>query len=212
MTSRLFSWATCSSLALLATATAATGQDPAGEREPFLTKEEALALAFEGCVVERRTEALDAAQRKRVAELADEEFGRATLFAYEATKDGKLVGTAYFDVHRVRTLRETIMVVVAPDERVARIEVLAFAEPQEYLPRAKWYAQFVGKRLDPSLSLKGSIRGVTGATLTAGATTSAVRVVLAQHRVRLEAAEAAEEEEEKDEDGGRDRRRERESG
>jgi hypothetical protein len=100
-----------------------------------------------------------------------------------ARKDGAVVGTAYLDVHRVRTLKEALMVVVGSDHRVRRIEILAFAEPADYLPRGSWYAQFVGRRLDGELNLKHGIRGITGATLTARATTSAVRRVLALHEV-----------------------------
>ena len=56
-------------------------------------------------------------------------------------------------------------------------------EPEEYLPRPSWYAQFIGKRLDDDLRLKRGIKGVTGATLTARATTDAARRLLALHAV-----------------------------
>jgi hypothetical protein len=69
---------------------------------------------------------------------------------------------------------------------VARLEVLAFAEPEEYLPRARWYGQFLGRALDDELNLGRGIRGVSGATLTARATTRAVRRVLAVHAVLQE--------------------------
>ena len=57
----------------------------------------------------------------------------------------------------------------------------AFREPREYLPRDGWYRQFDGERLTDDLVLKRRIRPITGATLTAGATTAAVRRVLAIH-------------------------------
>ena len=154
--------------------------DPSGA---LLSKEEALALAFEGCNVSRATVTLTDEQRARVRKLCGEELDRSLVYPYVATKDGELVGTAWFDVHRVRTMRETLMVVVDPQGRIARTEVLAFGEPAEYLPRASWYAQFVGKKLDETLSLKKGIKPVTGATLTARATTEAARRVLAIHLV-----------------------------
>ena len=141
----------------------------------FLTKEEALALAFQDCEVTRSTVALRPEHKKRVGELAGAKFTKGLVFPYVAKRDGKLVGTAYFDVHKVRTLRETVMIVVDPEGRIQRIEILAFGEPQQYKPRAKWYAQFVGQKLDKQLSLKRGIKGVTGATLTARATTNAAR-------------------------------------
>jgi len=75
------------------------------------------------------------------------------------------------------------MVAVDADGTVLRVEVLAFREPQDYLPRDIWYEQFDGKRLDDDLDVKRAIRGVTGATLTVRATTEAVRRILAIHRI-----------------------------
>jgi Na+-translocating ferredoxin:NAD+ oxidoreductase RnfG subunit len=97
--------------------------------------------------------------------------------------DGQPVGYAYLDTHRVRTLPETLMVVLEPDGGVRRVEVVVFREPIEYIPRDSWYGQFEGERLSDELALKRDIRPVTGATLTARATTEAVRRVLAIHAV-----------------------------
>jgi hypothetical protein len=150
----------------------------------FLTQEEALRLAFPGAAIERKTAFLTEAQRREARRLSgDTELPAALVSYYAARKEGAPVGTAYFDTHRVRTMPETIMVVVGPSGSVARIEVLSFQEPEEYLPRPRWYAQFWGKPLDDDLSLKRAIRPVTGATLTARATTEAARRVLALHRV-----------------------------
>jgi hypothetical protein len=157
----------------------------------LLTVEEALQLAFPGCEVARRTAFLTPEQVRRARELAGAEVPSALVIYYVANRGGQPAGTAYFDTHRVRTLPETLMIVVDPRNRVSRIEVISFREPEEYLPRGAWYEQFLGKALDADLQLKRGIRPVTGATLTARATTDAVRRVLALHRVISEAKEAA---------------------
>ncbi len=150
----------------------------------FLTQEEALKLAFPGAKVERRTAFLTEAQQKEAKKLSgDDELPPALASYYVATKDGRPAGIAYFDTHVVRTMPESIMVVVDPSGAIARIEVLSFSEPEDYLPRAHWYEQFQGKPLDDELSMKRGIRAVTGATLTARATTEAARRALALHRV-----------------------------
>jgi FMN-binding protein len=69
--------------------------------------------------------------------------------------------------------------VLSDDGKIRRIEVVAFQEPPEYLPSEKWYEQFGGKSLDPDLRLKKEIHPVTGASLTAQASTDASRRVLA---------------------------------
>ncbi|MEW6073061.1 MAG: FMN-binding protein [Planctomycetota bacterium] len=149
-----------------------------------LTADEALALAFPGAKIERSRAFLTPEERQRAAALAGSEIEGGLVIPYTARDAaGKLLGTAYFDVHRVRTLRETILIAIGPDERIRRIELLSFGEPPEYTPPPKWYGEFVGRKLDDDLRLGRGIRGISGATLTARATTDAVRQVLAVHRV-----------------------------
>ena len=151
-----------------------------------MTQQQALDLAFPGCSVTRQTVYLTPAQVERAGQLAGEALESALATAYRATCGGKPGGTAYFDVHRVRTLRDTLMVVVDPQSRIRRLEVLSFDEPPDYIPRRPWYEQFQQRGLDAELRLKRGIRPVTGATLTAQATTAAARRVLAIHRAVTE--------------------------
>lgn len=149
----------------------------------FLTLDEALELAFPGCEIDRRTVYLTREQLRRARGLANAPIERAIVHPYVATCDGAPGGVAYFDAHRVRTLPETLMVAVGPDDRVKRLEVLSFREPEDYLPGERWYAQFLGKPLTEGLRLEADIRSITGATLTARATSDAVRRLLALHAV-----------------------------
>ncbi len=156
------------------------------EAKVFLTSEEALKLAFPGAKIERRTVFLSEVQVARAQKLAGGEAPAPLVHPYVATRDVAVIGTAYFDSHLVRTLSETLMVIVDSLGKVARVEVLVFNEPDNYLPRAAWYGQYSGRGLDSELALQRAIRGVTGATLTARATTQAVRRVLAVHQVIAE--------------------------
>lgn len=161
------------------------------EARVLLTVSEALELAFPGAEVERGTVFLTAAEAARVAEAAGSPLASAIVHPYVARREGELVGTAYFDNHVVRTLPETVMVVVDAGGAVVRIEVLSFDEPPDYLPREAWYRQFQGRGLDAELELRRAIRPVTGATLTARATTDAARRALALHAVLAERTAAA---------------------
>ncbi len=149
-----------------------------------LTQDEALRLAFPGAEVERRTAFLTAAQLEAVQARA----GRGTapppsvVSYYVATTDGAPAGTAYFDAHRVRTLSEVLMIVIAPGGEVRRVEVLRFDEPPDYRPPAGWLALLAGRPL-AGLSLRGGVPPLAGATLTAEAVTSATRRALALHAV-----------------------------
>lgn len=151
-----------------------------------MTQNEALNLAFPDSDIERRTAYLTEAQMDIAEELAGFgiEVNSGIITHYVATKMGDPVGVAYFDAHRVRTLPEVLMIVVGPDSRVQRVEVVAFREPPEYSPPRRWLEQFDGRNLEQGLSLRGGeIRNMTGASLTSEAGTWAVRRTLALHQV-----------------------------
>lgn len=151
----------------------------------FMTQQEALDLAFPGAEVTRRTAFLSEAQQERARALAGEgvDVEQRVVSYYVATRECRPVGVAYFDAHRVRTLEEVVMVVVTPDERIERVEVLRFAEPPEYRAPEGWLDQLDGKRLSAALSVKGDVVNMTGATLTSRAVVGASRRVLALHGV-----------------------------
>ena len=46
------------------------------------------------------------------------------------------------------------MVLVGPDGRLRRLEMIAFDEPPDYLPRPAWLAQFQDRPLDAELTRK----------------------------------------------------------
>ena len=197
---------TLCSLVLVALLAALAGAAPGGGKggKVFLTQEEALELAFPKAEVKRSTEYLTEEELGRAAKLAGKgvKVERRVVYVYEARQAGKLVGTAYFDAHKVRTMQEVLMFTVDTAGRIGRVEILSFAEPLDYIPRGNWYAQFKGRVLDDDLRLKKDIKGVTGATLTARATTAAARRTLALHTVLTERAE--QQERKKDGRGGTD--------
>lgn len=148
----------------------------------LLTQEEALGLLFPGCAVERRTVYLTEDQVRDAERDAGTRLVSAIVNPYVATCGGRPGGVALFDTHVVRTLAETVMVAIDPDGRLLRVEVIAFDEPPDYLPRPEWYRQFDGRGLDPELELRHAIRPVTGASLSARAATDAARRALALAR------------------------------
>jgi Na+-translocating ferredoxin:NAD+ oxidoreductase subunit G len=167
-----------------ATTTEATPADAkAASATAPVTPKEALALAFPKCKIERVVHYPDKKQKASAGKLVGTKVSTKTVRAYRATKEGKLVGTGYFDSHKIRTKAQTLFVVVAPDHTIARVEVLRFDEPPEYKPKAKWFAKFKGQKLDKKLQIKQNIPRLTGATLSARATTTAVRRVLAWHQI-----------------------------
>lgn len=172
--------ALAAALLLSASAAAAAGA------QQVTTQEQALALAFPApAIIERRTAYLDHEQLEAARRIAGEgvDVVQSVVTYYLASRDGQPIGVAYFDSHRVRTMPEVVMVLVTPDDRIRRVEVLKFMEPPEYRAPDGWLAQFAGKPLAPSLDVKRGIINMTGATLTSRAVTEAARRVLALHAV-----------------------------
>lgn len=150
----------------------------------LLSQKEALALAFPGRTkVERRTAFLTDAQAAAAEKEAGTKIDSRVWTYYVGTSSAGAAGTAYFESHKVRTMNEAFMVVVNPDATVRFIEILSFAEPDEYQAPKKWLKQFEGKPLDEDLLLRRGLRNITGASITSDAVTRGVRRVLAVHRV-----------------------------
>ena len=93
--------------------------------------------------------------------------------------DGQVVARGIIDTHSVRSLPETLFIVVDPSNRVDAVHLLAFHEPVQYRAPGKWFSQFEDRALDRDLAVRRDIAGIAGATMTSTAITAAVRRALA---------------------------------
>lgn len=173
-------------MAIVLVATLAAPAPVPAAAQARLTQQQALRLAFpEPGSIERRTAFLSEDQLERARRLAGPgvEITGGIVTYYVGEREGQRTGVAYFDSHVVRSLREVLMVVVGPDGRIGRIEVMKFEEPPEYEAPDGWIDQIEGQALGDPLSLRKDIVNMTGATLTSQAMVAAARRVLALHQV-----------------------------
>jgi len=155
-----------------------------GSAPVYSSREQALARAFPPpATIERKTYFLTDAEREKATRLARAKIESSLVVAYLGHGPKGLLGTAYFDTHTVRTMPETLLVTVRPDGSLEGVEVVAFNEPEDYLPRPGWLRLFTGRRLDPDLVVGRGLAHVTGATLTTRSIADATRRVLAIHSV-----------------------------
>jgi hypothetical protein len=145
----------------------------------LMTQDQALAAAFPKQAVARQKFFLTAQQRDAARQESGVTFDDALIVRY-AAPNGSF---AYFDTHRVRTLPETVMIVVDAAGKVDRVDILSFDEPTDYFPKRRWLDQFHGRKLDRDLTLNGAIRPMSGASLSGRAILDATRKVLALHHV-----------------------------
>ena len=152
--------------------------------EVYHSRESALKLAFgDEVVVESHELFLSKAEQAEASRLAGSEIASRLVRRYEGRRGDEVTGYAYFETHQVRSLPETLMIVVSPQSTVTAVHVLAFHEPEVYLPHQRFLRQFDGSKLGSELSLRSGIQGIAGSTFTANAVTAAVRRVLAVHDV-----------------------------
>jgi hypothetical protein len=148
----------------------------------LLTREAAFAQAFgPHARVAARTVYLTPEQATAVEQVAGAKLASVRVVAYRGAIGDSLVGTAYLDTHTVRSQMETVMIVVTPQGKVGAVEVLAFNEPDDYLPPPRWLDRFDGRALSKDLKPGLAVPSLSGATLTARAVSSAVRRTLALH-------------------------------
>ncbi len=159
------------------------GAEGADKKKPSVI-DVALEAAYPGATIERVTCVMTPKQREKVGKLGDQAaYPRKTTFAYIAKKDGKVLGTAFFDSHVVRTKRETLMLMVAPDGTLAGSKIIAFQEPPEYIAQDSFYDSLEGRAQGRALQLGRGLDGSTGATMTCRAVADAARRVLGLHEV-----------------------------
>ena len=148
--------------------------------EVFHSRESALRLAFPSAdQIEVRDVILTGERADRAEALAGQPLESRMVSVYEGFENGESRGFAFFDTHNVRSLPETVLLVLEPNGHVRGTHLLAFHEPKVYLPTEPWLDQFDGRELSSDLALGHDIAGMGGSTLTAQAITSCVRRLLA---------------------------------
>jgi hypothetical protein len=156
----------------------------------YKAQKQALAEAFPGGGIERKTVFLTPEQVRSVEKRARARVeSRVVSYYVGLLAEGRPAGTAYFDTHLVRSMPETLFILVDPQGKLGRVEILAFHEPEDYKLGEGWLGRLSGKALDDDLAPGRALVRVTGATLSTEALAAAVRRTLALHELVTGAAQ-----------------------
>jgi hypothetical protein len=156
------------------------------EGKVYKTKDDALKEVFpDADAVEKINVFLGEKEQKRIEAIAKSKLESRIFTFYAGRKGNTIIGYAVFGSHVVRTKQEVYMVVINPDSSIRQVEILAFYEPEEYLPSKRWFQRFAGKILDNELWPRRGIIAVTGATLSVNGITQEIRKVLAVFKIMV---------------------------
>jgi hypothetical protein len=156
---------------------------PAASGTVYYSKEEAFELAFgEGSEVEQIPVFLTDEQAAAIEKTAKTKLDSRLFTFYAGKRQGQALGYAALESHTVRTQPETMMIVLSPSGELVRAEILAFHEPPEYQPPARWFERLY-RRPESELYLNQGIDGISGATLSSRAALDSIRKVMAIFRV-----------------------------
>ncbi len=155
-----------------------------GSAQVYMTKDEALRRAFpKATAIDRKTLFLTDQQVKGVESSARAKIESKVITYYVGMNGKSVIGHAFFETHVVRTMPETFFLVIGPDGVIQTVEILAFYEPEDYLPPKRWLELFRNRILNDDLWVKRGIQAISGATLSANAITAGVRRMLAIHQL-----------------------------
>jgi hypothetical protein len=146
-----------------------------GASQVHLSKDEALTL-YLGDSVERKTLFLTDEQVRSIQSKAKAKIESKIVTYYVSQR-----GIAFFEKRTIRTMPATFIIVIDHRGAVQGVEMLAFFEPEDYLPPKRWMKTFANKTVDDDLWLKRGVYNISGATLSAQAITESVRKFLVTH-------------------------------
>ena len=159
---------------------------PVAHAKVFSSRQEALTLALPNAErIESRTVTLTEEQAQRVAALAAAQVDSKLVTFYTGYRSESIIGYAFLDTHIIRTMPGTFLIVLSPTGVVQKVMVVAFYEPEDYLPAERWLRQFDQKTLTPDLQVHKGIQGIAGATLSSQGVTNAIRQALAIFQILL---------------------------
>ena len=151
----------------------------------FYSKEEAFELAFgKGAEVEPQAVFLTDEQAEKIEKTAQVKLESKLYTLHVGRRGGQVLGYAAIESHNVRTQPETVMILLSPTGELVKVEMLAFHEPPEYQPPARWFEKLYHRPLG-ELRLNQGVDGISGATLSSRASLDGVRKAMAIWQVAV---------------------------
>ncbi len=152
------------------------------EVQVFLTKNQALEIAFPGAdKIDREKKWLTDEQKKAISDLSLQNFDVNRMTFYVGKRDGVPLGYALIDHEIGKSFPITFMVVLNVDGSIRDVEIMVYREPRGWEVRyPSFMDQFTGKNADTDFR---TINTITGATLSVRAMVRGVSRASAAYKI-----------------------------
>ncbi|MEE2986505.1 MAG: FMN-binding protein [Nitrospinota bacterium] len=169
-------------LIFLALPTLSVAEEKKFELSIYLTKKQALEIAFPGAdSVDREKIWLTDEQRVAIGQITLEKIEDQRITYYAGKKADKPMGYMVIDHVIGKSFPMTFMVVLNLDGAVRNVEIMVYREPRGWEVKYKSFlSQFFGRNADSDFR---DINSITGATLSVRAMTKGVRKAVAAFKV-----------------------------
>ncbi|MDQ7084038.1 MAG: FMN-binding protein [Sulfurovum sp.] len=105
---------------------------------------------------------------------------------YEIMRGAKRVGVAVLISRKVRSKKATILYAFDNKAQLIFTEIMAFAEPPEFIPSPIWMSQLQKQKASARLMVGKDIPTISGATLSARCVSDAARIARAIYQIAIQ--------------------------
>lgn len=150
------------------------------QAEVLISPQEAIKNSIEGITkIEKKSIILTASKSAYVEKSSKLKLKSKIFRTYKAFKKSHIQAYAILVPRKVRSKNGVALYIFSPSKKLLSVEVIAFNEPHEYIPRNNWLKQFKGKNNPDELRVGKAISAITGATLSAKSVTDGARIATA---------------------------------
>ncbi len=131
------------------------------------------------CTLTKKNILLNKKQAAKVSGKAKLRLNTKIFRIYTASIDGEPIGYGVLITRKVRQKDAAVLYMMDLKGVLKGIEIIAFGEPPEYIPKNGYLKQFEGKSDGDTLRVGKDIPSISGATLSARNITDGARLALA---------------------------------
>lgn len=139
----------------------------------------------EDATVVKKNIMLSKTKTQKIQEMAKIKLESKIFRIFTATKEDKTLGYGILVNKKVRSKNAVVLYLISQDSVLKSIEIIAFNEPEEYIPSKTWNSQFKEIPTDTMLRVSKNIPTITGATLSARSITDGSRIAFALYNTLL---------------------------